>query len=786
MEGKEINSAPVGGSRLVSGGVSRDSLRVERSIGRREESSSKRRLWRRRSLLRTLALVLVAASVPAAGVAPGPVAAEDDPIDITLIKVTSVGARTFDVIELDYDHGPFPPGELLPLIKVSGGRRALPEAIREDGSGCPDFHRHSSDDLFICDPSLPEGNRFGPFQDKAKRNCGHGIETTALAELEVSVAYFPGLFLVPAFYYLEITNVGELFFDGVKLDVTLEFPNKTQTLSRDRFTSLAPGESTQSLLAAFASGENGALAIFSSFVNVGIDPNGNFVPVDELNLGELGDVAPPTRASFKATGLIDGCKETASVDVTAKVDSRTINIDPSDFSMKQAYTGSLQAPSQSPQLVTVQLGGAALVTLDGPRITSYTSDGTGGFRFDRVIHTTQEEPIHIHRADINDDGVADLVRIDLLKASFNVTFGQREPVQGNVEDDFQQMADTPQAVGAILATAVGDVNGDRTDDLILIDQSGVATVMRLNRDGSLAGTTMTDLGTGPIDSAVVTSSDLNGDAFRDIAVAVTPNTAPAGGRVAIFSGSAGGSLSFRQSVALGGIPSAVATGDLNRDGRQEVMVADGRAHTITILRNDGTGGLSTGTTFLSGGLGPVALAAADVNGDGDLDLVAANRVSSNVSMFLGDGNNHLFLSRLIPTPRGLGIVAPFDFNNDGKVDIAVGYTGVSSSQSPQAIDLNEDDSPQPAGFTIFLNGAQPVVRPVVQKVEPQGKHLIVTCSNCAGGAKVLVDGIQKKTIPEDVGRLRAKKAFKQLTAGQSALVQVESDGRLSEWFRFTK
>src|SRR6185312_7976342 len=71
---------------------------------------------------------------------------------------------------------------------------------------------------------------------------------------------------------------------------------------------------------------------------------------------------------------------------------------------------------------------------------------------------------------------------------------------------------------------------------------------------------------------------------------------------------------------VGTQPRGVVMGDVNGDGKVELVVSNGSAGTVGVLLGNGSGGFGTQATFLAGTT-PFGVAVADVNRDGTLDLV---------------------------------------------------------------------------------------------------------------------------------------------------------------------
>jgi hypothetical protein len=128
-------------------------------------------------------------------------------------------------------------------------------------------------------------------------------------------------------------------------------------------------------------------------------------------------------------------------------------------------------------------------------------------------------------------------------------------------------------------------------------------------------------------------------------------------------------------------PIALAVGDFNGDGNEDLMVAEypnAGESTIAILLGDGTGKFRQSASYPSG-VETTGVAVADFNGDGNQDVAVANN-AGNVMVFFGTGKGTLKK----PTQYNLGhtpwAVAAGDLNGDHLPDLAVtnisGYVSV--------------------------------------------------------------------------------------------------------------
>src|SRR5439155_11008079 len=115
-------------------------------------------------------------------------------------------------------------------------------------------------------------------------------------------------------------------------------------------------------------------------------------------------------------------------------------------------------------------------------------------------------------------------------------------------------------------------------------------------------------------------------------------------------------------------PYAVAVGDLNGEGKPDLVTANYDADTVSVLLGAGTGSFGANTDF-GAGTGALPVAIGDVNGDGKPDLMAANYIASTVSMLLGTGTGSFAARTDFATGNGPYSVAIGDVNGDGMPDL---------------------------------------------------------------------------------------------------------------------
>ncbi len=96
-------------------------------------------------------------------------------------------------------------------------------------------------------------------------------------------------------------------------------------------------------------------------------------------------------------------------------------------------------------------------------------------------------------------------------------------------------------------------------------------------------------------------------------------------------------LSRRSKPSPLALPTSVAIGDVNGDGKPDLVVANSGSNTVSVLLGNGNGTFQPQQTFAAGPA-QLAVAVGDVNGDGSPDLVVTNAGNNTVSVLLGNGN----------------------------------------------------------------------------------------------------------------------------------------------------
>ena len=224
--------------------------------------------------------------------------------------------------------------------------------------------------------------------------------------------------------------------------------------------------------------------------------------------------------------------------------------------------------------------------------------------------------------------------------------------------------------------SVGDVNGDGLLDIVSANfSSNTAGVILGQPIGGFATVSTYSTGAGSTPTNV-TLGDVNGDGRLDI-VTANENSQTAG----VLLGQASGFAAVNTySAGNSAFPRGVALGDVDSDGRLDIILTNNQRNDVGVLLGL-AGGFATVSSYPIGtNGGPRDVALGDVNSDGRLDIVTANVEAANVGVFLGAANGGFMATSAYSTgaasrPAG---VALSDLNGDGRLDIIAAIINVST------------------------------------------------------------------------------------------------------------
>ena len=251
---------------------------------------------------------------------------------------------------------------------------------------------------------------------------------------------------------------------------------------------------------------------------------------------------------------------------------------------------------------------------------------------------------------------------------------------------FSEKIDFPTGEGPT-SLALGDLNGDEMTDIVTANyRSGSLSVLigTVARDSSQPSFLLKrDLAVGENPMAVAVA-DLNGDGRPEIvaanyisnSISIFVNTTAKGSRAPSFAA--------REDIRTGERPYAISIVDFNGDGRPDIVVVDYKSTAVSVFLNathPGDTSISLEERIdLPAQARPVAVAVGDLNGDGKPDIVVANYRSDSLSVFLSKtmpgahkpSFSKPFIVAAGSRPMSVGVC---DINDDGKPDIVVSDDG---------------------------------------------------------------------------------------------------------------
>jgi hypothetical protein len=449
-------------------------------------------------------------------------------------------------------------------------------------------------------------------------------------------------------------------------------------------------------------------------------------------------------------------------------------------------------PSGASQLISV-LNAENGLTGYATSLFSLTFGGGTSTLFDpKADITAGTNPKHVAIEDLDGDGKADMAVVNAGASSVsiyrNITVsGILDANSFDAKVDIVTMPNPNQVL-------IADVDGDGKKDLVIVsftNPGGVSVLRNISTTGSITSASFAprvDFATTANPSGL-TLADVDGDGKLDIIASIY---------------SPSGSISVLQNMATAGVinatsfapkvdfstgpnPFNVSAGDIDGDGKTDIVTTNIGNSTISVLRNTAAPGSTVDASSfgskvdLTTSSGPYYAQVGDLNGDGKPEIVVANAGTNTISVFrntasAGALSSSSFASKVdYPTGGGPRFVALNDVTGDGKTDIvATGYsynalTILSNNTTTSAITASS--------FTLkeeLATGTNPT-SVAIGDLDGDGKPDMVVTNGTSGTLSLLKNLSAPTTLPVTWLSFSAAKKGTGVLLNWSTLMEINSD-----------
>lgn len=334
-------------------------------------------------------------------------------------------------------------------------------------------------------------------------------------------------------------------------------------------------------------------------------------------------------------------------------------------------------------------------------------------------------PLGFAAGDLDGDGKPDLVLVN--NGTYYMEVFQNNSTPGHIS--MTELAPIAEP-GWGTWVAIGDLNGDGKPDLVFAESSTSTLSVFLNTStvGNISfGAATRVYFPNNYGTYAVAIADIDGNGKPDLVVS---DSGPGMISVLLNTSTAGGAITFgaRSDFATGNYPLGLALGDLDGDGRIDVVVANNNDATLSVFRNtSSSGSVSFTTTTQSTGFGTWAVGIADLDGDGKPDVAGVDNGTTTISVH-----------RNTSSSGSISLATNVDYQV-GDAPLSVALADLDGNGTPDIAACNGNDN----NVSVLLNQSPnaPVITSFTPMTGDSGTLVTITGVNFTGATAVSFGGV---------------------------------------------